>query len=1256
MKCQYFFALSLSVTVSILSASPAVSLTQDKALAAIGRDSPLPKPELTALAKSFGKLPLSFEPNAGQTDQRVRFLSRGKGYTLFLTGTEAVLASPKPAPTPSTAPTNRVLRMKLVGANVHAAVSGAKELPGKSNYFIGKDPSKWRSNVPTYAQVRYRAVYPGVDLIYYGTQGGQLEYDFVVAPGANPSAIKLNIAADTHNATHAERHLPLRIAANGDLVVGADGTEIRMHKPVVYQNEAEVTERGSENGRALREGHFVLTSSNQVGFALGPYDHAKPLIIDPVLSYSTYLGEGGGTFTIAHGIVVDSSGNTYVTGSTNSASFPTTPNSFQPVFGDGGDAFITKFAPSGSTLVYSTYLDGSDGAAGNGIAVDASGAVYVTGETSSTDFPTLNPIQAALAPGSTENAFLTKLAPSGAALVYSTYYGGSGDTTALAIAVDASGDAYLTGRTLTGFPVVNALQPTYGGDTDGFVAKFNAAGSAVVYATYLGGSGGDYGVSIAADSSGNAYVAGSTTSTDFPTVAPFQAANGTLLNQGTCFVAKLNATGSALVYSTYLGGSKSDLPNGIAVDGSGNAYVAGFTSSADFPTRNPLQATNLAAPNQGNNGFVTKFNPAGSALVYSTYLGGSFTDQIDAIAIDSAGNVYVAGTTDSSDFPSVNPLPQSEGGSFGVTFISEINAAGSALIFSTHFGTNSLGQPNSPGEDSPSAITVDAAGSIYLTGQTNSTAFPTLNPFEATLTGNTEAFVAKFTASAATTPTVSISVAPATISVGQGATLTWSSTNANSCTASGGWTGAQLTSGTASESPTAVGSITYTLTCAGSGGSAQGSATLTVTAAAPTVTIAVNPTSITVGQSATLTWSTTNATACTASGAWTGTQAINGTQSETPAASGDSTYTLTCSGAGGSANASAALTVNAGTPAPTDTLTINPTSITVGQSAMLSWSSTNATSCSASGAWAGTQATSGSLSVMPMAAGVSTYTLICSGAASASATSAVNLTVTVPPATVTVLSGKAGAGGLGPWSLLGLGLLVAWRMRRTRQAALGVLAVCALLSALVAPAPVSAQDASPSLGFNWDQTYVGIRAGRSTYWESSGQLDSYLAANGESGTTTWINQHRVGGVAYAGVPFYKALSLELGFADLAEYPVGISTTSTNIPQLAQTIIRNLSSAGRAVTLNLAVPLDIAPWFGIEPRFGFLAYQSKQEVFTPVGTFSHDREGGGIDAGLVLLLRPTSSIYFGAGVDCFDTGGSRCDVLLYSAEIEYRFGK
>jgi hypothetical protein len=421
------------------------------------------------------------------------------------------------------------------------------------------------------------------------------------------------------------------------------------------------------------------------------------------------------------------------------------------------------------------------------------------------------------------------------------------------------------------------------------------------------------------------------------------------------------------------------------------------------------------------------------------------------------------------------------------------------------------------------------------------------------------------------------------------------------------------------------------------------------------VTISAAPTTITVGQSSTLTWSSTNATSCTASCAWSGAQATSGTVSESPMATGTSTYTLTCNGAGGSANAAAALTVNAA--APTVTLSINPTSITLGQSATLTWSSTNATSCTASGAWSGPQPTSGTLTVTPTAAGADSYTLSCSGAAAATAMSVVNETVTVPQTTVTAtaLSGKAGGGAIEPWSLIGLAVLVAWRLRRSIRVGVAALSVIALFAMLAAATPASAQEASSSLQFNWDQTYVGIRAGRSTYWESSGQLDADLVRYGETGTSTSIDQHRTTGVVYAAVPFYKALSLELGLADLGEYPVGISTTSTNIPQLAQTIVRNLSSAGRAVTLNLAAPLDITSWFAVEPRIGALGFQSKQEVYTPQGTFSHDREGGGIDAGLALLLRPTRKLYVGAAVDCFDTGGSRCDVLLYSAEIEYHFG-
>jgi hypothetical protein len=1188
MEREHFVVLASGLMLTIFGAASAIAVIPDK------------PPAANQVIADYGKLPLAFEANAGQTDARVKFLSRGSGYTLFLTGNEAVLTvskaagvgrsfgsasaalksgatslagQHKPAESPQ-ATMHSVLRMKLVGAKLNVAVTGASELPGKSNYFIGNDPKKWRTNVPNYAKVKYPDMYPGIDLVYYGNRGGQLEYDFVVAPGADPSAIRLNVAATGIRPAKGERRAPLRIASDGDLVVRMDSGEIRFHKPVVYQNPSDGFQRSTGNGRrALREGRFVLAASNQVSFALGPYDHSKPLIIDPVLSYSTYLGGSTG-YTLGNAIAVDASGNAYIAGLTNCTDFPTTPNAFQTTFGDGGDAFITKLAPSGSTLVYSTYLDGSGGAEAYGIAVDASGAAYVTGETSSSDFPTLNPVQAALASGALLNAFITKLDPSGGALVYSTYYGGSGTNTAYALAVDASGDAYVAGRTLTGFPTVNALQSTYGGNGDAFVVKLNPAGTAVTYATYLGGSESDYATSIAVDSGGNAYIAGQTVSTDFPTQTPFQPANGTLT--GTAFAAKLNASGSALVYSTYLGGSTSEIANAIAVDGSGDAFVGGETGSTNFPTHNPLQATNAAAAGGGSNGFIAEFNPAGSALVYSTYLGGSTTDEITGVALDSAGDTYVGGITSSADFPTVNPLPVSDGGLLANSIIAEISVGGSALLFSTHFGSNSIGQTSmTTGANAIEAIAVDASGSVYVTGATNAATFPTLNAFQATYQGSeNNAFVAKISQPFGASPTVTISAAPTTITVGQSTMLTWTSTNATSCTASGAWSGAQATNGTLSETPAQSGASTYTLTCTGAGGSAHASAAVTVSAAAPTVTISAAPVTITVGQSIMLTWDATNATSCTASGAWSGTQATSGTLSETPAQSGASTYTLTCTGAGGSVHA----------------------------------------------------------------------------------TSVVNASASAEVATAKILSGKAGGGSMELWSLLSLGLLVAYRIRRLQSPALlGTLAVLAAAAILAAAAPVSAQQASSDAQFRWDQTYVGIRAGSGTYWESSRQLDADLVADGQTGTTTSINQHRTSGVVYAGVPFYKSLSLELGVADLGMYPVGITTASTNIPQLAQTIVRNLSPAGRALTLNLAAPLDINGWLAFEPRAGVFGYQSTQEVYTPIGSFSHDREGGGFDAGIAVLLRPTRSLYIGAGLDCFDIDG-RCTVLLYSAEIEYHFGR
>ena len=776
------------------------------------------------LVKGYGKLPLSFEANQGQTDARVRFLARGGGYALFLTGDEAVLSLRKPGvaqggataargagPGPNAVrpynwhnpfggetrihgaarrrslfgpgalplpllpvslnadsladirvevphePSATALRMRLVGANPHAVATGAEDLPGKVNYFIGNDPKKWRTNVPTYARVKYQGVYPGIDLVYYGNQGGQLEYDFAVAPGADAGAIALDVGAGLVPALEGHpRGVPLRIADDGDLIIPTSDGEVRFHKPVAYHEapgetgNAKLQARHSENrqstivNRQLVDARFTLDAENRVRFALGPYDRSEPLVIDPVLVYSTYLGGSGGD--TGYAIAVDSSGSAYVAGYTASPDFPTA-NPLQANLRGSLNAFIAKVNPAGSALAYSTYLGGSGGDEAFAIAVDPSGDAYVAGSTNSSDFPTVNPLQAnfggpsGVGGSAYGDAFVAKLNAAGSALVYSTYLGGSAQDWGNGIAVDSSGSAYVAGSTSSSdFRTANPLQAHLGGvccgDTNAFVAKLNPAGSALMYATYLGGSVGDQGNAIAVDSSGNAYVTGWTNSPDFPTANPLQAHLGATDAQN-AFVAELNAAGSALLYSTYLGGSTYDSGNAIAVDLSGNAYVAGVTQSSNFPTVNPLQGHNGG----GYDAFITKLNPAGSALVYSTYLGGGEQDWGYAIAVDSSGNAYVTGYTYSANFPTANPLQASLAGSAN-GFVTKLNWSGSALslAYSTYLSGSQGAQGN--------GIAVDSSANAYQAGS-SSTDFPTANPLQASLggTGASNAFVAKISSS-----------------------------------------------------------------------------------------------------------------------------------------------------------------------------------------------------------------------------------------------------------------------------------------------------------------------------------------------------------------------------------------------------------------------------------------------------------------------------------------------------------------------------
>jgi len=533
----------------------------------------------TRVLESYAQLPLAFAAHPGRTGRQVTFVARGRGYTILVASTEVTLTAGKSS-----------LRMKLAGSNRATHLTGTGPLPGKANYFIGRDPQEWRARVETYAKVICQGIYRGVDVVYYGTHS-RLEYDFLVAPGTNPEIIDLEFDGVGN----------LGLDADGDLMLSTRSGQFRLRKPAIYQQAGD--------RRWAVAGRYALRNPRHVGFRVGDYDRTKPLVIDPVLSYSTYLGgsneenrHASSDFRIA-GIAVDAEGNAYVVGSTESVNFPVT-RPFQPVNRGSSDGFVAKLNPTGSALVWSTYIGGSALERAFAVAVDAGGNVYVAGRTQSLDFPTVKPAQPAF--GGIEEAFVLKLDPAGAALLYSTYLGGNDTDFACGLAVDSTGNACVTGDSESwNFPVTaGAFQRACGGGvSDAFVTKLNQSGSAPLYSTYLGGSGFDGSKAVAVDSSGNAFVTGYTSSANLPTVNPVQRSLGD--PQGDAFVVKLSATGSPL-YSTYLGGSNMDAGLALVVDSSGAAYVAGGTMSPDFP------ATGGAVQKSFHgevDGFVAKRNP-----------------------------------------------------------------------------------------------------------------------------------------------------------------------------------------------------------------------------------------------------------------------------------------------------------------------------------------------------------------------------------------------------------------------------------------------------------------------------------------------------------------------------------------------------------------------------------------------------------------------------------------------------------------------
>ena len=682
--------------------------------AASGCSSGAPTPRVSAApppSATSTRLPLSFEANQGQTDPRVRFLARGPRYTVFLTDEEAVLALRGTV-------RDAVVRLRPDGASAATPPVGLDSTRTRVNVLRGVDPGAWLTGIKTYGRVLYPNAYPGIDLVYYGRDGA-LEYDVVVGPGADPGVVRMVVEG-------AER---LRLDAGGNLLVETAGGPLQMRAPVAYQETA--------HGRQTVTVRYVVRDG-AVGFDIPVYDRGRPLVIDPVLLYSSYLGGNG--WDAGAAITIDDTGAAYITGATTSTNFPTR-NAIQNSHGAQSgsypaDAFIAKIAADGSSLIWATYLGGNGIDEGHAIKLDTSGNVWIAGMTMSTDFPTVNPLVArSITDGNVPVGFVARVSGDGSRLLFSSYLD---SFEVRALTLDAIGNVYVAADGNDGIKTV--------------VMKIASDASRILFATPFGGSRGTFANALTLDSSGNIYIAGSTTASDLPTTS--NALKRTLTQfDWDAFVAKLAPDGVTLLYATYLGGSKSDGASSIVVDDSGAMYVAGSTTSTDFPTLNPSDCACAFDPYQGNI-FLSKIAPDGSRLVFSSLLavGGG------KAVLGPGGYLYVAGGRNDSIYRGlfVDALQGYDGGGTGT--LMKLDPTGRSVVFYTPFGGT--------GGDSISDLVVDATGNVYITGATGSPDFPTVNAFQP-LPGQppgspyyTDAFIAKISSlrAAITQPTAGATV------------------------------------------------------------------------------------------------------------------------------------------------------------------------------------------------------------------------------------------------------------------------------------------------------------------------------------------------------------------------------------------------------------------------------------------------------------------------------------------------------------------
>lgn len=643
-------------------------------------------------------LSLPFVPNKGQTDASVQFQAHDMGSTLFFTANEVILTFPSAGQSQQSA-----IHLQFVGANSDAVVRGLAQQPGTVNYILGNDPAHWQTDLPAFQGIVYESLYPGINLSYDGVNG-RLKGTYIVAPGANPSLIRWQHQGASSVSVNDAGNLIVTLpdSSNGSLVEQA---------PVVWQE--------IDGQRTAVPARYSVAADNSVGFQIGTYNQAYPLIIDPTLVYATTLGGSG--FEHADDIALDGDGNVYITGLTSSTDFPTeTPyQTNQP----GLDIFVAKINSTGDGLVYSTYIGGSDDDEGNGLAVNGDGVVYVTGATASDDFPTVNPLQADN--NGLDDAFILALNASGNGLLYSTYLGGDSVDNAEAIALDDSDNAYVTGMTSSAdFPTVSPYDSSRDGVSDAFVTKINSDGTAWVFSTLLGGSHIDVGSDIAVDATGT-YVLGNTFSDDFPTQTAYQSQNN---GSNDMFITKLNGGGNGLLYSTYLGGADDDFAYGLAVS-NGQAYIAGNTESTDFPTAAPLQVNHAGGTSDA---VAAVLGSAGNTLPFSSYLGGSGDDKGYDVAVDATGHIYLTGDTFSSNFPTENPLQANNNGNADA-FVAKFDS--SALIYSSYLGGT--------GSDNGYALAIDGTGNAYVVGVTNSSNFPLAGSLNGVFNGESDAFIVK---------------------------------------------------------------------------------------------------------------------------------------------------------------------------------------------------------------------------------------------------------------------------------------------------------------------------------------------------------------------------------------------------------------------------------------------------------------------------------------------------------------------------------